>query len=286
MSKPPQGPGVAEVNGLKLWYAVRGKGPVCLVPSPGWGYSSDLYQRTLARLCSEITMVFLDSRGCGRSQQPATTAEYRYADFANDLDGMRRALGEEKIWILGHSHAGVMALRYASDFPERTAGLLLIGTYAESDAEYEADVERRTALRAHEPWFKTVDWNAFKTAQDLADGMNTALPLYFHDYAKLTAARKDLDASIYTIHPYHGWRDSEAFGVHELERLPKIKCPTLLVVGEDDFVCSPMNSKRIQERVGGAEMTVIPRCGHFPWLEQPETFYSAIEDFLRRHRGA
>jgi proline iminopeptidase len=285
MATPPQGPGIAEVAGLKLWYTVRGRGPVCLVPSPGWGCSSDLYQRTLARLCDGLTLVFLDSRGCGRSERPSTTSEYRFSNFASDLEGVRRALGEEKIWILGHSHGGVMAMRYAADYPARAAGLLLIGTNAESDADYEADVDRRKNLRAHEPWFKNVDWDGIQTAQELADGMRAALPLYFHDLAKMTAAQEALDASAYSIHPYHGWRDSEAFGVHELERLPLIKCPTLLVVGEDDFVCSPMHSRRIQGLVDGAEVSVIRRCGHFPWLEQPEPFYSAVEGFLDRHRS-
>lgn len=272
----------SEIDGLKLWYTVRGRGPVCLVPSPGWGFSSDLYQRTLPKLCDDLTLVFIDSRGCGRSQQPPTTNDYRYSDFAKDLEGIRRALGAEKVWILGHSHAGVMAMRYAADYPDRAAGLLLVGTYAETDAEYESDVDRRKKKRAHEPWYKEVDWDAFETAQDLSEGLRAALPLYFHDFAKMTAAMGDIHASTYSIHPYHGWRDSENYGVHMLEQLPKIKCPTLLLVGEDDFVCSPMNSKRIQERVAGSEMSVIPSCGHFPWLERPEPFFSIVGNFLKR----
>lgn len=272
------------VNGLKLWYTTRGRGPVCLVPSPGWGYSSDLYQRTLLGLADDLTLVFIDSRGCGRSQQPAATTSYRFSDFAGDLDGIRHALGEEKVWVLGHSHAGVMAMRYAADFPERVSGLILAGTYAETDAEYEADVAARKKKRSHEPWYKEVDWSALGTARELTEGLRAAMPLYFHDYAKMTAALPDIESSTCSIHPYLGWRDSESFGAHELERLSRIKCPALLVVGEDDFVCSPLNSKRIQDRVAGSEMSVIPRCGHFPWIEQPEAFFPVVRDFLRRRK--
>jgi len=279
----PQGPGFIEVDGLKLWYTVHGRGPVCLVPSPGWGFSSDLYQRTLLKLCDDLTLVFIDSRGCGRSQQPLSTNDYRYLDFAKDLEWIRRALGVGKVWILGHSHAGVMAMRYAADYSNGTAGLLLVGTYAETDAEYNADVELRKKKRAHEPWYKEVDWDGFETAQDLTEGLHAALPLYFHNFSKMTQALEAIGASTCSIHPWHGWRDSEGCSVHVLGLLPKIRCPTLLVVGEEDFVCSPMNSKRIQELVAGAEMSVIPSCGHFPWLEQPESFFSIIARFLRRH---
>ena len=278
----PQGPGFVEVNGLKLWYTVRGRGPICLVPSPGWGFSSDLYQRTLLKLCDDLTLVFIDSRGCGRSEKPPSTKDYRYLDFSKDLEGIRLALGAEKVWILGHSHAGVMAMRYAADYPAGAAGLFLVGTHAESDAEYGADVERRKKLRAHEEWYQEVDWDAVDTAQQLSDGLRTTLPLYFHDLAKMKDSQEDMDASTSSIHPWRGWRDSEAFSVHVLDQLPKIKCPTLLVVGEDDFVCSPMNSKRIQERVAGSEMSVISECGHFPWLEKPEPFFSIVRDFLGR----
>lgn len=281
----PDGYGFIEVDGLKLWYTVQGQGPVCLVPSPGWGLGSDLYQRTLRTLCADMTLVFIDSRGCGRSQAPPSTNDYRYSDFAMDLEGIRRELRLPKVWVLGHSHAGVIAMRYAADYPDGAAGLILIGTLAETDADYGADVERRKKLRAHEPWYKNVDWDAIKTAQELSEGLRTALPLYFHDFAKMTAALEDIGPLDCMIHPYHGWRDSEKFGVHELEQLPKIKCPTLLIAGEDDFVGSPMNSRRIVERVAGSEMAVIARCGHFPWIEQPKPFYSIVGDFLGRRMG-
>ena len=278
-----QGPGTVKVNGLDIWYRVQGQGPVCLVPSPGWGFSVDCYTRTLTALSDRLTLVFIDSRGCGRSQRPPATTDYRYTDIASDLEGIRRALGIDMVWVLGHSHAGVVAMRYALDYPTAVAGLLLIGTYAESDAAHDEEVARRKALRHKEPWFREVDWNSIASDQDLADGLMTALPLYFHDYAKLQVCLPDITASTYKVHPYHGWRDSEKFSVHMLDRLSAIKCPTLLIAGEDDFVCPPMDSRRIQEMVAGSELHLLPECGHFSWLEQPQGFFPLVREFLARH---
>src|SRR5216683_8286267 len=50
----------AELNGLKLWYKVSGNGPVCLIPTPAWGPSSDLWFRTLKPLENTFTIVYLD----------------------------------------------------------------------------------------------------------------------------------------------------------------------------------------------------------------------------------
>src|SRR5262245_55475796 len=74
-SEPPQGPCVengeftAELNGLQLWYKVSGAGPVCLMPTPPWGASSVMCFRTLKPLEENFTVVYLDSRGTGRSQR-------------------------------------------------------------------------------------------------------------------------------------------------------------------------------------------------------------------------
>jgi hypothetical protein len=52
-----------QLNGLKLWHKISGSGPVCLMPTPGWGPSSDLYFRTLQPL---ETPLFLERLGLGK----------------------------------------------------------------------------------------------------------------------------------------------------------------------------------------------------------------------------
>ena len=278
-----QGPDFAVVDGLRLSYEVLGNGPVCLVPSPGWGISVDFYRNTFAVLSDILTLVFIDTRGSGKSQRPPSTKDYRYADMAADLDGIRRALGAEKVWVLGHSCGGVLAMRYALDYPEAMAGLLLIGTFAESDEEYNRDVERRKKLRAHEPWYKEVDWDSISSDAELAAGLATALPLYFYGDPKKHGSVESFLGATYAIHPWKGWQDSEKCSVHLLDQLYKIRCPVFLSVGEHDFVCSPINSKRIQARIAGAELQVIPEAGHFQWLEQPKLFFPAIRRYISKH---
>lgn len=277
-----EGPATVEVNGLRLWYSVRGRGPVCLVPSPGWGMSVDFYVETLGALSDVLTLVFIDSRGSGRSQRPLSTAEYRYADFASDLEGIRRHLGAPKIWILGHSMGGILAMRYALDHPDASAGLVLVGTFAQGDKAYGEEVARRKALRASEPWYKTVDWDAIKSDQDLAVALSDVLPLYFHDFGRMAEYRARLASTAYSSHAYRGWQDSEGGTVSLLDSLGAIQCPTLLVVGESDFVCAPMNSERIHRQVKNSEMVVLLQAGHFPWVERPAPFFQAVRDFLFR----
>ena len=80
------------LNGLDLWYRVSGRGPACLCPSPAWGPSSDYLFRSLEPLDELFTMVYLDTRGTGRSQRPEAPEAYDWAHLTADVEALRRHL--------------------------------------------------------------------------------------------------------------------------------------------------------------------------------------------------
>src|SRR5262245_42666667 len=112
-----------EINGLKLWYRVSGKGPVCVMPTPAWGPSSDMYFRTIGSIEKTFTVVYLDSRGTGRSGRAANSRQYTWDHLVKDLEGLREHLGQQRLWLMGHSEGGVQVLHYACDYPDRVAGM-------------------------------------------------------------------------------------------------------------------------------------------------------------------
>ena len=64
------------------------------------------------------------------------------------------------------------------------------------------------------------------------------------------------------------------------DRLPQIKCPTLVITGKDDALIPWENSRLIADRIPGALLRVLEPAGHCFWLEQPEQAREAIEHFL------
>ena len=142
----------ARINSLKLWYKVSGQGPVCLVPTPGWGPSSDLYFRTLKPLEKSFTVVYFDTRGTGRSERPKAATEYTWAHLVADLDALRAHLKQDRVWMMGHSEGGMQIMHYACRYPNRVRGLILLATMAvvrPADPSLIARVMRRK----DEPWF-------------------------------------------------------------------------------------------------------------------------------------
>ena len=75
--------------------------------------------------------------------------------------------------------------------------------------------------------------------------------------------------------------NAESFRQGVLHRLSELDVPAVIVVGDDDFICSPAQAMRIHLALKRSKLVLVEQAGHFPWLEQPEAFYSGLESALR-----
>ena len=65
-------------------------------------------------------------------------------------------------------------------------------------------------------------------------------------------------------------------------RLGEIGAPTLIVVGRDDFVTPPSRARILHEGIPRSELVVLENSGHMPWLEEPDAFFDAIREWIRK----
>ena len=280
----------AEVNGLKLWYKVSGTGPVCLMPTPAWGLSSDLYFRTLQPLEKIFTTVYIDSRGTGRSQKPVSTKDYTWEQLTADLEALRVHLQQEKLWLMGHSEGGTQVLHYAGAHPERVNGLVLFDAPAVRDEQSQQDVMSRMQQRRDQPWFaeatQAMQGGTVASDDDLKARMKTMMPLYWADPAKSAPYAGDFEATSVSVTAWRGQTDSHRAPFDFRDALKRVRAPALIVVGDEDFVCSPLAAKRLHLCLPNSKLLVIEKAGHFPWLEQPEEFFRDVPAFLEALRSA
>jgi len=272
-------------NGLKLWYKVSGSGPVCVMPTPGWGVSSDIYFLTLTRLEDHLTVVYLDTRGSGRSEKPPTANDYTYDLFASDLEALRRHLGQERILVMGHSQAGIHAMNYALRHPEACAGLILIDTLPAFDEHYHGDVQGNIMARKNEPWFEEAFAAISSEEQPQSDEefgqyCMAIMPFYLVEQGITNRYAEAFEATTFSVAASKG-QEAVQLEIDLLPDLAKITVPTLLAVGSEDFVCSPLQSERIHLRVKNSKLLVIQNAGHFPWLERPEQFFPRLRAGLQ-----
>jgi len=279
----PGGEFTAELNGLKLWYKVSGTGPVCIMPSSPWGVSSDLYFRTLKPLEKTFTIVYLDPRGTGRSQRAKSGKEYTWNLLVADLDALRAHLKQEKVWLMGHSEGGILVLHYACAHPDQVRGLVLLNSVAVTDARQLLDEIERRQRRKNQPWFQEA-MKALqavpKTDAEMASLAMKFLPLEWSDANKMEKFKDDFAATTMSVDARRGQTESKRFPIDLIRQLKKVSAPTLIVVGDDDPMTSPMAAQRLHLCLRNSKLLLIEKCGHFPWLEQPREFEARVPEFL------
>ena len=271
----------AQINGLKLWYKVSGKGPVCVHPTPGWGPSSELYFMKLKPLESMFTMVYLDTRGCGRSEQPDLNA-YAMKDFVADIEGLREHLGVERMWLMGHSDGGPMILNYAFEYGGHVEGMILVDAPVGNTSKSNERIQLMQ-LRKNEPWFGDA-FKAFQkmptTQKEFETYINTILPFFFSSTANLEKNRDVFEKTSLSFHAQRGRGQSDQASADLAAFLPHMKIPTLILVGNDDFICTPSAAEYLHAQIPSSKLLIIKNAGHFPWLEQPEEFFDSIQSFV------
>jgi proline iminopeptidase len=142
-------------DGLSLWYRVSGHGPALLVPTPGWGASVDMYMKSLVPLEEKFSLIYFDTRGAGRSDAPPKASGYKFANFLDDLETLRRHLRLDRWLIFAHSDASLQAMAYAIRYPKACRGILIVdGTlHLDNDKELKADQAAHMKKLSTEPWF-------------------------------------------------------------------------------------------------------------------------------------
>ena len=67
--------------------------------------------------------------------------------------------------------------------------------------------------------------------------------------------------------------------------LHEIGCPTLILVGIDDFICPPSQAQRMHAHIPQSHLVVFEQSGHFPWIEEPSLFNHTVREWLEQKEG-
>jgi len=278
---------LTTADGRRLTYRLAGSGPE-LVCHPGGPGMSSRYFADLAGLGSRFTLVMLNPRGTEGSDRPDDPSRYATEDYVADLDELRAHRGLDRMLLLGHSHGGVVAQAYAARHPDRVERVVLASTLARFQSEQEDAMQAAVQARAGESWYddamdalRAEQAGEWGSDEELGRIVLRELPFYFADFGEREREYlKLLDGELPcgdALRLFNG----EVFTTFDLRpELPSISAPTLVITGEDDFICGPVCSREIAAAIRGSQLVLLADCGHFVFVEQPEQFAAAVGDFL------
>lgn len=275
-------------DGTELACHLRGEG-VPLVCLPGGPMRDSAYLGDLGGLSARRRLVLLDLRGTGRSAIPADPASYRCDRLADDVRALQDQLGLDRADVLGHSAGASLAILYAAAHPHRVSSLVLVTPSTRAvGLDISAGLRREViSLRRGEPWFAEAI-AAFERIQ--ADGGSEA------DWTALAPVMYGRwDASAQALEAAHGEQSNQeaaavfagpgAFDPPAVRAaLAAFGSPVLLLAGELDATTPPQVAAEFAALFPQARLVVQPGAGHYPWLDDPGRFTSAVADFLGEAR--
>jgi 3-oxoadipate enol-lactonase len=256
---------LANVQGTSIFYETAGEG-LPLVFVHGLGGTSNVWHAQRVALSRYFRVVTLDLPGSGRSDK--TQRQFSMERWVEQLAGLADAIRLDKFVLIGHSMSTVLAQKFAGKYGARLAALVLCGPMTElSPAGREAFVKRaETVLKE----------GMLPVADMVLTGALT--PATREGNAGLAGLVREMllgnDPACYAAQCHALINGSaKADQAH-------IKCPTLILDGDQDSVTPLANARAIAAAIPGARIRIIPATAHLTMLERPELFNAALTEFL------
>lgn len=251
---------------------LEGQGPP-LVLLAGFGQTSAVWTSVVPRLSSRHTCVLLDNRGTGTGEERSPVS---LAGMADDVRRVIEGLGEPAA-VLGWSMGGAVAQTLALGHPDALSSVILMSSAPRQSSVQAAWGQARIALAGSD--------------LDRESGEIAVLPwLFSHrllaDHGRLRGiARANAAVAAVPADQLRAQLDAMA-GFDVTEDLPRLRVPTLVVVGAEDLITPVSDSVAIAMAVPGAELVVLPQGGHAVVLETPSDVVAPVLAFLDRHPRA
>jgi len=266
----------AIINGIRMHYDMVGNGDAVLLIS-GLSMPGAAWAPQVKALAPHFRVLTYDNRGVGETDLPPEPV-YTVGQMADDAAALLRQFKIARAHVVGISMGGTIAQELALRHPQLVRSLVLVSTWAKTDARFVQVVESWMSLTSRVPieeryrhvFFPWVFSPAFFEKKDNVETAFRAAMAYPHQ-TKAEAIERQARG----IFTWNGTR---------VGRLGSIKVPTLIVAGKDDILTPPDFARALAKLIRRSRLTLMPG-GHSVTLEQADPFNRALIRFLKSVRS-
>jgi len=238
--------GYAEINGVKIWYAVFGHGQPVLLLHGGLA-NSNYWGNLVPALSNDYQVVVMDSRGHGRSSRSSEPLGYDL--MASDVLALMDFLKLDKAAIIGWSDGAIIGLDIAIHHPERLTKVFAFAS--NSDPDGVADVSQSQVFNAYMARAKA-------------------------EYQNLSPTPAEYDSFMAQVTKM--WETQPHFSA---ENLHSIRTTTWIVDGDHDEAIKRSNTLFMADQIPGSGLLIQPKVSHFSFLQDATQFNADVLHFLK-----
>lgn len=266
----PEGKYADIGDGLQIHYHEAGSGPAVVFfhgSGPGASGWSNFRRNYPAFAEAGFHVYVVDTLGFGYSSKP--DLDYTL-DFV--VGGVKRffdKVGVGKAALVGNSHGGAVAIKFALEYPELVSKLILMAPGGLEERETYMKMEGiRTMMKAF-----------FKPEGITRESLRVVFGLQLHDPAQVT---DEIIEERYQIAVTQPKRVMASLSVpHLAPELPKLQMPVLGFWGTSDRFCPSTGAMRIAEGCPRSRVLLLSQCGHWVMVEYAALFNRMSIEFLQ-----
>lgn len=290
VSRPVVGPALpapetkyALSGDANIAYQVVGEGPLDLVFVMGWVshleyfWKHELFASFLQRLASFSRLILFDKRGTGLSDRVPINQLPTLEQRMEDVHAVMDAVGSERAVLVGVSEGGPMCSLFAATYPEKTAALVMIGTYAKriwaEDYPWAPTEPQRGAFYE----LMQREWGGPVGIEDRAPSMahDQDFRQWWAEYLRMGASPGAAVALT---------KMNAEIDVRNV--LPSIRVPTLVIHRSGDPCLKVEEGRLVASLIPGAKYVELGGIDHLPFVGDQDEILNEIEDFLTGMRQA
>ncbi len=248
-----------NINGLNIEYTEQGSGQNVLLLH-GWGSSFDVYKGIMASLSSKCRLIALNFPGCGNSETMENP--WNLEDYCNLVIEFCKCLEIDNPILIGHSHGGRVILKLTASGLLNPPKIVLLDS---------AGLIPKKSLKQK---FRAKSFKMIKSVLSLPLIKNHSEPL-------LDKARKHYGSADYNAAPEVLRKTLVSLVNTDLrDIIPNIKCPTLLIWGDNDTATPLSDAKIIESLIPDCGLCVIKGTGHYSFCERPFEAHAILNSFI------
>lgn len=267
-----------DIDESEFYVKRIGQGKAVFFLHGGPGSEHSFFLPHMIPLAEHFELVFYDQRGCGKSAS-STNNVYSMEDEVNTLELLREKLGFNKICLFGESWGSMLALLYASAYPDRVEKVFLtaaIGLTSEGLKVFESELNKRLSEEDQQE-LSRLEKGLEDGTKSMADMLNILDPYYVYNKENLAKKQnalivKEVNDSI--------CKDMLAY--YDLTSKISIlfDIPILVAQGQYDIVTPSLIQKLLVNHIPNIELITVKDAGHWTVIERPDEMIRFAKEFF------